>query len=52
MSKKVKRYYLVDEEWINNFIQTNEKKVWAANESQIQLLKNIKQQFEIVEIKK
>lgn len=48
---KVKRYYLVEEEWINEYIQKNKNKVWTANDSQIQLLERIKQEFELIELK-
>lgn len=51
MLKKCKRYYMVDEEWINNYIAKNKNKVWTANDSQIQLLEKIKSEFTLIEIK-
>lgn len=49
-SSKVKRYYLIPEDWINEYIQKNKNKVWTANDSQIQLLERIKQEFELIEV--
>ena len=48
---KIKRYYLVNEDWINEYIQKNKNKVWTANDSQIQLLEKIKQEFSLIEVK-
>lgn len=50
-SLRVERYYLVNEEWINEYIQKNKNKVWTANDSQIQLLEKIKQEFSLIEVK-
>lgn len=50
-SLKVERYYLVNEDWINKYIQRNKNKVWTANDSQIQLLEKIKQEFSLIEVK-
>lgn len=50
-NSNVKRYYLVNEDWINKYIQKNKNKVWAANDSQIQLLEKIKQEFSLIEVK-
>lgn len=50
-NSNVTRYYLVNEDWINEYIQKNKSKVWTANDSQIQLLEKIKQEFSLIEVK-
>ena len=50
-SLRVERYYLVNEDWISEYIQKNKNKVWTANDSQIQLLEKIKQEFSLIEVK-